>query len=154
MDRGCVRRPRLRSRLMIALTITGLALVAMLPTVRSAPGLSRTPRRIEAPALLAFGPTDGSDSDQAESDSRPVLVFPEESPGDTDDRADEVPDSIEWMAVRSSKAQCPTRSSTCRWAEPVMVRPVSIRADRRSWLPFATVKPGLGLSVGLCRLLL
>jgi len=135
---------------MIASTIAGLALAALIPTARPAPGLSRTPRKAETSAVLAFEVA-APDPDRTDSAAPSGQARPEEDPGDAGNRADEGPDSIEWMAARPSR---PGRSSSSQWAASITIRPSSALAGRPARSPFATIGPDLGLSVGLCRLLL
>ncbi len=156
MDRSRARPPRLRSRLMIAWTITGLVLATLLPIVRSMPGLSRTPRRVEAPTVLAFGVLDASDLDEADSASPavPTRTETEEDAGDPGGKVDEETVSAEWLADRPSRARAVERAPWYREAAPIARGPALAPAGRRPRTPFADVKPGLGLSVGLRRLLL
>jgi hypothetical protein len=153
MDRGCSRQPRWRYRRTILLTIVGLVLATLLPIVRSAPGLSRTPRRGPVPTPLAFAPVDSPirESDRPDSSSIPP-DRQEQGPGDSETPAEEafLP---EWSAVRPWKGREADRARWVRESSPVdsRVESPAVRPTLRDSLIVGSPRPGL--SIRLCRLL-
>jgi hypothetical protein len=152
MDRGCSRQPRSRYRQIILFTIAGLVLATLLPIVRSAPGLSRTPRRGPVSTPLAFASVDSpiSESDQPGSSSFPPNRQ-EQGPGDSETPAEEtlLP---EWSAVRPSRGGEADRARRARESSvDSRVESPAVRPTRRDSLIVGS--PRTGLSVRLCRLL-
>ncbi len=147
MGRGCVRQPRSRFRLTILMTVLGLAMAAILPAVRSAPGLSRTSRRAEVPIGLAFIPADADESEPDPADPASGLkVGQEGNAGDPESSAEE-PLPADWISIRSSKGRA-IREGASAYGHS---SPGSRRPIRR--IAFATGAPHVGLPVRLCRLL-
>lgn len=135
------------------MTVAGLAMTALLPAVRSTPGLSRTPRRIEAPTPLAFVAGDSKDWDLDQADPASFLARAQE--GDADDSESSAEESLwaDWMAIRTSRARSVDRARAIRDDSTAEFLP-SPSSGRPSWRPaFATASPHVGLSVRLCRLL-
>jgi hypothetical protein len=112
MVRGSVRRPRGRHRTLILLTIAGLALVAWLPAIGSAPGPSRTPWH--APTSPGLAPLDSTAPDP----DWLAGSLPEEDPGDPEPPAEGFA-TPEWMTTRPTGDRDTHRREWSRRSRPV-----------------------------------
>src|SRR5947209_16770010 len=150
MIRGCVRQPRPISRLVIVTTIMGLALASLLPTVRSAPGLSRWANRIAPPAPLSF-PIAGASGTDLERPSAAVIGAdrPEGNLGDPDGSVEELA-RPEWLAIRLVRGHRSDRSRPLRGPAGIDRRV----APPENRLACETGSAPSSLPLRLCRLLL
>jgi len=153
MARGCERQPRSRFRLTILMTVAGLAMAALLPAVRSAPGLSQTPRRTAIPIELAFAPANLDESDFDPAAPAESLKVEQEGEGGDPEAPSEASLAADWVAIRSSRGRASDRGREIRKVEAAdrLASPGSDRPIRRIALAIDTTKAGL--PVRLCRLL-
>jgi len=136
---------------MIVATITGLALSALLPTVRSAPGLSRTPWRALTPAPIAFAVLDPATAgDPSDPGS---MTAPGRIEGETGDLGAILKESAdpEWIAARPTTGRGMIRPSTRRISPIDRREPEAHRSPLGSSTVASPTPPGL--PVRLCRLL-
>jgi len=135
------------------MTVAGLAMTALFPAVRSAPGLSSTPRRLEVATVLALMPVDSDERYLDQSDPASFLENgPEGGADDPESGAEELAPA-DWMAIRPSRGRAVDKARAIRGVASPGLLP-RLASGRSTGRPgYAIDRPHVGLSIRLCRLL-